>query len=99
MDWGSYTVNPLHACTRTWWHLLTTCITDKGVWHVSADDIECLGIGCGIMGSGGGGNPKIGKNVALDLWNEGKNLKIYHPHVKLVLHYCNMYVEEGMSAQ
>ena len=49
------------------------------VWCLSSDDIQCLSIGCGILGSGGGGDPVIFKQLTLDEWIQGKRLKIYHP--------------------
>ena len=49
------------------------------MWYLNPDDIACLRIGCGIMGSGGGGDPNMGMDIALRLWNEGKQLKICKP--------------------
>ena len=49
------------------------------MWYLSSDDIQCLNIGCGILGSGGGGDPATFKTLAIDEWNEGKLLKVYHP--------------------
>lgn len=50
---------------------------------MSADDIECLSIGCGVMGSGGGGgSPELGKEAALTVLNEGKEIKLQDPHFR-----------------
>jgi len=49
---------------------------------LSADDIECLSIGCGIMGSGGGGSPELGQEAALTVLNEGKEIKLQDPHFR-----------------
>ena len=48
------------------------------MWYLSSDDIQCLSIGCGILGSGGGGDQKY-KQIAIDGWVRGKKLKIYNP--------------------
>ena len=53
-----------------------------GVWHLSSDDVQCLSIGCGILGSGGGGPPAMCKQLAIEGWLEGKHLKIYNPYHK-----------------
>ena len=53
--------------------------TLDGVWYLSSDDIQCLSIGCGILGSGGGGDPVVFKQMAIEEWLRGKTMKIYHP--------------------
>ena len=35
------------------------------IWVLSSQDVECLAIGTGILGSGGGGDPKIGRSMAM----------------------------------
>ena len=71
------------------------CSEKNGVWYWSADDIECLSIGCGIMGSGGGASPELGKGLALAVWNEGKNIKLQNPLFRLAyrqhgsMHICS----------
>ena len=71
------------------------CSEKNGVWYWSADDIECLSIGCGIMGSGGGASPELGKGVALAVWNEGKSIKLQKPLFRLAyrqhgsMHICS----------
>ena len=30
---------------------------ESGVWEVTHEDIDCLGVGCGLLGCGGGGDP------------------------------------------
>jgi len=64
-------------------HLPDPIVDEKaGNWYLSADDIECLSIGCGIMGSGGGGSPELGKEAALTVLNEGKEIKLQDPHFR-----------------
>lgn len=46
------------------------------MWVLTEDDILALEIGSGIMGTGGGGNPYIGKLRALRTIREGYELKI-----------------------
>ena len=54
-------------------------MTIDGVWHLSSDDLQCLSIGCGILGSGGGGDPAEGKQLAIEGWLQGRQLKVYNP--------------------
>ena len=56
------------------------------MWYLSSDDVQCLSIGCGILGSGGGGPPAMCKELAIDAWLEGKHLQIYNPyHTRFVI--------------
>ena len=50
-----------------------------GEWLVSEYDIECISIGAGILGSGGGGNPHIGKVAALRALRAGKQPRVITP--------------------
>ena len=50
-----------------------------GVWVLTSHDVECLAIGTGILGSGGGGDPNFGRLLALQLLKQGKELKIFNP--------------------
>jgi DUF917 family protein len=43
---------------------------------LNADDVTCLEIGAGILGTGGGASPYIGGMVCKKLLNEGKRLRI-----------------------
>lgn len=38
--------------------------TETGEWLLSTYDLECLSIGAGVMGCGGGGNPRLGLLLA-----------------------------------
>ena len=51
----------------------------KGLWTLSEHDIECLAIGAGILGCGGGGSPSIGKLLATQAVREGKQIQIKNP--------------------
>lgn len=48
----------------------------KEMWVLTEDDILALEIGSGILGTGGGGNPYIGKLRAIQTIREGFQLKI-----------------------
>jgi DUF917 family protein len=52
------------------------------LWVLDHDDIDALEIGAGILGTGGGGNPYIGKLRARQALNEGLELSIL-PHQKV----------------
>ena len=46
---------------------------------LTASDVECISIGAGILGCGGGGSPYIGRVIALLLLEQGKEIKIMNP--------------------
>ncbi|PIK35200.1 hypothetical protein BSL78_27979 [Apostichopus japonicus] len=52
---------------------------DTGEWILSEYDVHCISIGAGILGCGGGGNPKVGKLRALNALKQGKKIRIIHP--------------------
>lgn len=52
---------------------------ETGEWLVSEYDIECISIGTGILGCGGGGSPHIGRLLALQMLERGKIIKIVEP--------------------
>ncbi|MCM2293150.1 DUF917 domain-containing protein [Allorhizobium sp. BGMRC 0089] len=54
----------------------------KDLWILDEDDLISLEIGAGILGTGGGGNPYIGKLRARQLLREGYTLSIL-PHQKI----------------
>lgn len=54
-------------------------ISDGGEWVLSEHDVECLAIGAGILGCGGGGDPNNGMLRALKMVREGKAVKILNP--------------------
>ena len=59
---------------------LSPTIDEKtGEWLVSEYDIECISIGAGVLGSGGGGNPHIGKVAALRALKAGKQPRVITP--------------------
>jgi uncharacterized protein len=45
-------------------------------WDVDADALESIAIGAGILGTGGGGNPYLGKLSARRLLREGKRIEV-----------------------
>ena len=69
---------------------------EEGVWKLSAHDIECLALGAGILGCGGGGDPNQGKLLGLRKLEEGKEITVINPcrfvstvHVNLCTVYDN----------
>lgn len=50
-----------------------------GDWLLSEFDVECIAIGAGILGCGGGGSPYVGKLRTLNLLRMGKEIRIIHP--------------------
>lgn len=48
----------------------------KSRWTLSEDDIDALEIGAGILGTGGGGNPYLGKLRARQALREGHRMEI-----------------------
>ena len=50
-----------------------------GEWLISEYDIECISIGAGVLGSGGGGNPHLGKVAALLALRAGKQPRVITP--------------------
>jgi len=46
---------------------------------LTAEDIDCLCIGAGILGSGGGGSPHTGKLLAKKVISEGKKIRVVNP--------------------
>ncbi|XP_061176175.1 uncharacterized protein LOC133185129 [Saccostrea echinata] len=57
----------------------TPFVNTAGEWILNEFDVECITIGAGILGSGGGGSPYIGKLRALNSLREGKQIKIVNP--------------------
>ena len=47
-----------------------------GEWVVSEYDIDCISIGAGILGCGGGGSPSMGRLRAKKKIQEGKVMRI-----------------------
>ncbi|KAL3860781.1 hypothetical protein ACJMK2_010851 [Sinanodonta woodiana] len=52
-----------------------------GEWILSEWDIECISIGAGILGCGGGGSPYIGRVLALRCLREGKKIRVKTPDI------------------
>jgi len=54
-------------------------LDSSGEWVLTAQDIECLCIGAGILGCGGGGSPYFGELLAKKEINSGKEIKVVNP--------------------
>lgn len=52
----------------------------SGDWILNEFDIECIAVGAGIMGCGGGGSPYLGRLKALQLIKAGKEMRVTHPN-------------------
>jgi DUF917 family protein len=46
------------------------------MWYVDKDALESIAIGAGILGTGGGGNPYLGKLKARRLLRQGKEIRV-----------------------
>jgi hypothetical protein len=51
-------------------------INENHEWILSEYDIDCIEIGAGIFGCGGGGSPHLGKILAKRAIREGKIMKV-----------------------
>ena len=54
-------------------------VNEQGEWELSCFDVECLALGAGVLGCGGGGSPYLGKLELLRCIEEGFTPKIIHP--------------------
>ncbi|XP_033124834.1 uncharacterized protein LOC117123108 isoform X2 [Anneissia japonica] len=52
---------------------------ETGEWHLSEYDIECISVGAGILGCGGGGSPYLGRLHAMKLLKQGKKIRVIAP--------------------
>ena len=50
-----------------------------GEWLLSEYDIECIAVGSGIMGCGGGGSPHIGRARVLREIRAGQKIRVITP--------------------
>jgi DUF917 family protein len=48
----------------------------RGSWQIDADALESIVVGAGILGTGGGGNPYVGKLKAKRLLRQGKTIEV-----------------------
>ena len=46
------------------------------MWQITADDVESIAIGAGILGTGGGGNPYLGKLLMQTLLKRGYSVTV-----------------------
>lgn len=52
---------------------------NTGEWLLSEYDIECLHIGAGLLGCGGGGNPHVARLIALKALRSGLRMRVMTP--------------------
>jgi len=57
----------------------TPFINEKGEWILSRYDVECLAIGAGIRGCGGGGSPYLGRLRLMKCVEKGCPPRVIHP--------------------
>jgi DUF917 family protein len=48
-------------------------------WMVTPDDVESIALGAGILGTGGGGNPYLGKIRLWEVMKRGQQPKVIPP--------------------
>ena len=61
-------------------------INELGEWVVSMHDVDCLAIGAGILGCGGGGSPYLGWLGLKQYLKQGKQPRIMH--IDRYYHHC-----------
>jgi uncharacterized protein len=49
------------------------------VWRISQDDLDAIALGAAILGTGGGGNPYMGRLQARVLWQRGLGATVVSP--------------------
>lgn len=49
------------------------------IWYIDEAALDCIEIGAGILGTGGGGNPYLGKLFARELLRAGKSITVVQP--------------------
>nr|KAG5688621.1 hypothetical protein BaRGS_033437 [Batillaria attramentaria] len=54
-------------------------VDGAGEWIVSEWDVECMAVGAGILGGGGGGNPNVARVRAREAVKQGQKLRIVSP--------------------
>ncbi|XP_076436950.1 uncharacterized protein LOC143276323 isoform X2 [Babylonia areolata] len=67
VTWAGLTPSRPHVDPRT------------GEWIVNAWDVECITVGAGLLGAGGGGSPHIGRVCARVALEKGKKMRIISP--------------------
>ena len=50
-----------------------------GEWVLNSDDVECLALGAGILGCGGGGDPNMGRIMAQEQLKAGREIRVVNP--------------------
>ena len=61
-------------------------INTQGEWELNLYDIEAIAIGAGILGTGGGGSPYIGKLRCQRVLAEGRKIRVVTP--ERFAHFC-----------
>ena len=57
----------------------TPTVNKEGEWVLSTFDVECLTLGSGVLGCGGGGSPYLGRLELLTCMKEGFTPRIMNP--------------------
>lgn len=50
-----------------------------GVWSLGRHDVECVAVGAGLLGCGGGGDPNTGRLLALQQLDNGNKITVVNP--------------------
>ena len=50
-----------------------------GEWILNSLDVDCISVGAGILGCGGGGDPNLGRIMASEMMNDGKQIRVVDP--------------------
>lgn len=70
-----------------------------GDWILSRFDVECITIGAGIMGCGGGGSPYLGRLRALELIRKNKEIRVIHPNRSVTNSYKVRFGDEDYTTR
>ena len=54
-------------------------IDTLGEWILNSLDVDCISVGAGILGCGGGGDPNLGRIMASQIMNNGKQIRVVDP--------------------
>ena len=72
-------------------------INARGEWELSHYDIEAISIGAGILGTGGGGSPYIGKLRCQRVLADGRKIRVVTPERFVSLRALSEYFHQTFS--
>ena len=73
------------------------CLNSSGDWVLNEFDVECLTLGTGLLGCGGGGSPAIGRIELLNCIREGYKPRVVNSkrlHTTIIAYVQNLELVE-----